>query len=170
MSEVAKFGQLKPTFMIHLELAEPQPFVSNARGTETVVMVKKGYTKTLSPEFPMDLEITLGWDILRTFVDKPGVSILDCDLFGKSSTSGAGVHIWYDGVVQMTETALAVIRGESKGFEVDEGYVTCHPTFQFGDESAPEAWSNGKNFLGKGKFLRDEQGALQIEYYVYVLA
>jgi hypothetical protein len=169
MSDVSKFASLKPAFFFHLDLEEPKSFVNNAKGTETVVMIKKGYAKSLSPEYPLDVEFDLGWDILRTTVDKPGVTTLDCDVFGKSKVNGAGIHLWYDGVVIMNEKAVAVIAGESDGFEVDEAYVTNHPSFQIGAEGEQESWANGTNFLGKGKFLRDAEGKLQIEYYVYAL-
>ncbi|ODV71904.1 DUF3237 domain-containing protein CYBJADRAFT_174560 [Cyberlindnera jadinii NRRL Y-1542] len=161
---------LKPAFFIHLDLAEPDAVVNNAKGTETVVMVDGGYAKSVDPEtYPLDLEITKGWDILRTFADKPEVTNLDCDLWGKSKSNGAGVHIWYDGVVVMNEKALAVIQGGAKGFDHREAYITNHPSFQFGEGAVEATWAKGKNFLGRGIFIRDDAGKLGIEYYVYVL-
>lgn len=169
MTDPTTLAALKPAFFFHLDLEEPKPFVENSRGTETVVLVKGGYAESLAPEYPFDVKFELGWDILRTFTDKPGVTHLDCDLFGHSNATGAGIHIWYDGVVIANDKVGAVLAGQSNGHDVTDAYVTNHPTFQIGASGDVESWANGKNFLGRGKFVRDDEGRLGIEYYVYAL-
>lgn len=166
--EALKYANLKPAFFVQLDLADPKPVLSNKSLSEVIVMVEGGYSKTLSPKYPFDLTIDFGWDTLTTQTASPETTALDCHLYAKTK-DGKNVHITYTGVVVASEKQVDVITNKSKGHAFEESYVTMHPTVRVDEGVEAESWITKKNLLGRGRFTRNSEGKLGIDYYVYVL-
>ncbi|CCH43358.1 hypothetical protein BN7_2906 [Wickerhamomyces ciferrii] len=170
MSDPSSSATFKPAFFIHLEAEEPEQIYNNEAGSLTLVKVKGGYTKTLDPAYPFDTEVTFGIDNLTTSTARDGsIQNLDCQLYLKSKVNGGGIHFTYSGVVQQNEKSLAVITNQSKDLSFTDTYLTNHPKAVLSKENKEESWITGKNLLGKGRFIRNENGTLCVEYNVFVL-
>lgn len=170
MSDPSTFANFKPAFFIHVDAGEPEQIYNNSTGSLTLVKVTGGYTKTLDPKYPFDTSIEFGLDNLTTKSSRDeNIANLDCQLYLKSKKNGGGIHFTYSGVVHHNEKTLAVIGNKTKDSTFTDSYVTNHPSASLDETAKDEAWIEGKNLLGKGRFIRTESGSLAVEYYVYVL-
>ncbi len=75
----------------------------------------------------------------------------------------------YYGVVVPNESVKNVLGKKSSTMEIEDGYVTCNPVFKLDAKAEKESWVYKKNFVGKGRFIRDESGGLIVQYNVYAL-
>lgn len=166
---MSEFASLKPAFFIHLDVEEPDPIYSNESGSLTYVYVKTGYTKTLDSNYPFDTEVKYGLDNLTTSTATGETTSLDCQLYLKSKVNGAGIHFTYSGVVVPSKEQGDVFSRVSKAQEFNQGYVTNHPKAVLDANAKTESWISNKNLISRGRFLRDDEGKLSVEYYVYVL-
>jgi len=170
MSVPADIATFKPAFFIHVDAAEPQQIYNNASGSLTLVKVNGGYTKALDPKYPFDTTIEFGLDNLTTKSNRDqSITNLDCQLFLKSKTNGGGIHFTYSGVVVNNEKTAAIVTKQASESSFTDAYVTNHPKASLDKSNEAESWIEGKNLLGKGRFVRTESGSLAVEYYVYVL-
>lgn len=159
---------LKPAFFIHLNVDEPQFVYSNQSGSLTLVKINDGYTKSLDPELKFDTEIIAGWDNLTTSVTTNNeVTTLDCQVFLKAKNGQ--IHMKYSGVVVPNDKTAAIFNKTSKTTTFDDAYVTAHPTFELDEKLVDEKWVKSKNLLGKGRFIRNEDNSLAVEYNFYYI-
>lgn len=168
-----KTPQLTPVFLINLKLGLPPQSVFNAPKSNkalTLATVTEGEITTVPNNLGLELNVTsiTGFDDLSTSISE-NVNTLDCKLYGKTP-EGSGVYVTYKGVVQLTQESIDVITNKSQTSNFDDVYVTNNPKFQF-DDLVPDKyrWVLKENLFGKGRFLRADDGALCVQYYVYVV-
>lgn len=170
MTDHGKIGVFKPAFFLHVDAYDPVPIYSNESGSLSLVKVFGGYTKTIDPKYPFDTTLEFGIDNLTTKTSRDGaITDLDCQLYLRSNVNGGGIHFTYSGVVVNNEKTEAVVAGKEKDATFTDAYVTNHPRAALDKSNTTEAWIQGKNLLGKGRFIRTEKGNLSVEYTVYVL-
>ncbi|SGZ49009.1 CIC11C00000003733 [Sungouiella intermedia] len=170
---VPKTPELEPVFLINLKLGgDPAPVFTNTDRNKTLSLasVVEGKISTVENKYGLELEVegVTGFDDITTNL-KDGYNELDCKLYGKTP-EGAGVYITYYGVVKLTETTVAVVTGKSDTSAFEDTYVTCNPRVHF-DGLVPDKykWAIQENLYGKGRFVRDSNGVLYVQYYVYVV-
>ncbi|CAN3365057.1 hypothetical protein DICA3_E21308 [Diutina catenulata] len=165
--------KLVPVFIFNLKVTpDPEPVFSDSASDKalTLARVVNGEVKTIADNGIGELDITnvTGFDDLTTKLSA-NTTRLDCKLYGKTA-GGAGVYIRYPGVVQMLKPTTDVLSRATSSSEFDEGYVTCNPSFEFdGSVEDKYKWVLKENFVAKGRFVRDGEGGLYVQYYVYAL-
>ncbi|GMG59146.1 unnamed protein product [Ambrosiozyma monospora] len=168
---------LKPVLFFHIEANEPEMAMANKQSNLTHVPITGGFVKSLDSKLPFDYEILHGSDDITSFADSPVVGHLDCKLFLKSKSKSKDSNgkdgdkkafVYYTGVVRFEDAVNGVIGKTTDTMDFEDGYVTCHPIFTV--ESEDEKWVKEINFLGKGRFVRDANGKLCVQYYVYTFA
>lgn len=164
---------LIPVFSINLKTAgSPAPIYTNKENGDSVssVQVSHGEIKTVENKFGFKLEVNgiSGSDDL-TSNSESGASTLDCRLYGKTP-NGAGVKITYQGVSLLSEELINVVTGKSKLAKFEKCYLTSNPKFEF-DSDVPQEykWVLKENLIAKGRFARDDNDELYVQYYVYIM-
>lgn len=160
---------LKPVLSFNIRADEPQLVYSNKTATMQYVGITGGSVQSLDPSRPFDAEITHGKDDITLFAHDPSTGHLDCNMYLKFANGKTGL-VKYSGVVQFGEHVVAVTSGKSSEMSFEDGYVTNHPIFYLDEESKDEQWVKDINFIGKGRFVRDKEGTLFVQYYVYTFA
>lgn len=170
---VPKTPELEPVFLINLKLkGAPTPVFNNPTRNKALVLanVIDGKITTVPNKygFELDVESISGFDdITNNIAD--GYNELDCKLYGKTP-DGAGVYITYYGLIKLTEPTVNVLSGKSSSSAFEETYVTSNPRVQFDGEIADKyKWAIQENFFAKGRFVRDPDDSLYVQYYVYVV-
>ena len=169
-SSVAPTPELVPVAFLSASLHEPhQSFHSKEYGKAiTYVEVKDGSITTVKNDLGLQLEIQnlVGNDKVTTDLTT-GTTTLDVNVFGKTP-NGSGVHISYPGTVKFSDKIAAILGGTGTFSDIDE-YITNAPKFHF-DSSAEDKfrWAGNTYFIGKGRFLRDENG-LYVQCYFYAV-
>ncbi|QPG75856.1 hypothetical protein FOA43_003240 [Brettanomyces nanus] len=162
---------LKPIIFIDEIAKEPITAYSNESALMQHVPLTGGFVKSLDPEnFPFDAVIEEGGDDITLREGIPNIGHLDCNLylrFKDDPTKRA--YINYSGIVHLDGTSGEIIGKKKTGMSFQEGYVTCHPQFYVSEDCKAERWVDRKNFLGKGRFLRDDNGVLKVQYWLYIL-
>ncbi|ODQ78502.1 hypothetical protein BABINDRAFT_168237 [Babjeviella inositovora NRRL Y-12698] len=161
-------SKLKPVLFVHLDAGEAIPVVQNATQNLVVVKLTGGSVKSLDTNYPFETEILFGFDDLSTAAGATRTT-LDCKIYLRTP-SGAGVYMTYSGVVEMAGKAAAIAgnQGESH-MEFEEGYITANPKFTLDGKVEEEyKWVNDEIFIARGRFLRDTEGKLKVQYYVYI--
>ena len=65
---------------------------------------------------------------------------------------------------------LSLFSQKTKEAAIEDSYVTCNPTFYFDDKVEDKyKWVLKENFFARGRFGRDEDDVLYVQYYVYVV-
>lgn len=164
--------KLVPVFFFNLKIAnEPEAiFGDKATDTElTLARVINGTITTVPNEIgEFDVADITGFDDL-TVKGSTATATLDCKLYGRTK-NGSGVVIRYPGVVQMAKVTTDVFSKQSKGHGFDEGFVTCNPSFVFDSQVEDKyRWVLKENFISKGRFIRDAEDGLYVQYYTYAL-
>ncbi|PSK35262.1 hypothetical protein C7M61_004720 [Candidozyma pseudohaemuli] len=167
-----KTPELEPVFLVNLKLnPAPSPVFSDSAKDKslTLARVAEGYIETVKNKYGFELEVKdiSGFDDITTN-HRDGYNALDCKLYGKTP-EGAGVYITYQGIIQLTEPTVAVLSGKSDGSSFEDAYVTSNPRIHFdGDVLDKYKWAVKENLIGKGRFVKDPNGNLYVQYYVYV--
>lgn len=170
---IPKQPQLVPVLTFNLRLAsDPVPIFTNSQIDKTLNLatITNGEITAVENDFGFKLEINqiYGTDDLN-IKNSVSTSYLDCKLYGKTP-NGSGVFIYYGGRVQLDDASVGVLSGKTKEASVDDSYVTCNPVFTFDDSVEEEyKWVLKENLIGKGRFGRDDDGNLYVQYYIYVL-
>ncbi|KAI5967455.1 hypothetical protein KGF57_000398 [Candida theae] len=170
---IPKQPQLIPVLTFNLKLvSDPVPIFTNSQIDKSLSLatISTGEIKTVENDLGLKLEIgeIYGTDDLnvKTSVN---TSYLDCKLYGKTP-NGSGVFVYYGGRVQLDDTSVGVLSNKNKEASIEESYVTCNPTFTFDDSVEEEyKWVLKENLIGKGRFGRDDNGDLYVQYYIYVI-
>lgn len=170
--ETPKAPSLKPVFFLNLKLEEPDTiFTKKDRNhTASLVKVKAGEITPVKNDYGLELKVKHihGYDDLTAYLEN-GVTELDCKLYGKTP-NGSGVYISYGGVVKFSNHTLKVLGRQESHSEFKESYITCFPKFSFDDGIEDEyKWIDTEAFVGEGRFVRDSEGSLYVQYYVSVL-
>lgn len=160
---------LKPVLFFNLRAEEPTAVFSNETQTQSYVALNGGFVKSLDENLPFDAKIVHGKDDITFRADSPNVGRLDCNLYLEFEDGATGL-VEYTGVVRFEDKVAAVAGGNATTMSFEDGYVTNHPVFKLSDKSRKEAWVRNVNFLGKGRFVRDENNVLHVQYYVYTFA
>lgn len=170
---VPKTPELEPVFLINLKLeGAPAPVYNNETRNKALVLARviDGKISTVPNKygFELDVDNISGFDdITNNIAD--GYNELDCKLYGKTP-DGSGVYITYYGLIKLTEPTVNVLTGKTSTSAFEETYVTSNPRFHFDGNIADKyKWAIQENFLGKGRFVKDESGSLYVQYYVYVV-
>ncbi|EGW34924.1 uncharacterized protein SPAPADRAFT_53310 [Spathaspora passalidarum NRRL Y-27907] len=170
---IPKPAEFIPVFTFNLKLAsDPTSIFSDPASDKALSLatVSSGEVKTVANSLGLEFEVVdiSGWDDLSLKISA-STNSLDCKLYGKTP-SGAGVFIHYGGKVQLTESTINVVTKKTQVASIEESYVTCNPTFQL-DEAVEDKykWVLKENFFGRGRFGRDDDGTLYVQYYVYVI-
>lgn len=165
--------ELVPVFFINLKLKDaPQGVFANTTRNKALALaeVVDGSVTTVKNKLGLELEVTLikGTDDITSHI-ADAYNELDCRLYGKTP-EGAGVYITYRGVIKAYDNTVAVLLGSSSEHGIDESYVTNSPVINF-DESVADKykWAIKETFLGKGRFVRDAEDTLYVQYYVSVV-
>ncbi|ODV59224.1 DUF3237 domain-containing protein ASCRUDRAFT_113817 [Ascoidea rubescens DSM 1968] len=161
---------LKPVIFINIIVDEPSVVYSNDTTSLTYVNIKGGYTKSLDNDLPFDCDIIAGTDHITSIngISNPPVSNLDCRILLKSKKNGGGIEMKYSGVVQINKAIADVFSKASSTMEYTDGYLSNSPYFLLDGSCADEKWVSNQNFIGKGRFVRDQQGNLTVQYYIYI--
>lgn len=164
-------ASLKPVLFFHVEADEPQLIFQNSTGFLNHVPITGGFVKSLDPKYPFDAVIDSGLDDISFSSANPAVGHLDCNFYlSFKDDFKKRAYIHYTGVVQFEGLVADVVANKASKMEFTDGYVTCHPIFKLDDNCKDEQWVNKLNFIGKGRFIRDEDGKLKVQYYVYTFA
>lgn len=165
--------ELEPVFLINLKLdGAPAPVYNNPTRNRALALARVGDGKITTVKnkygFELDVENVTGFDDISNNI-ADGYNELDCKLYGKTP-EGAGVYITYYGVIKLRESTVDVLTGKSSGVKFEDAYVTCNPRIHFDGEVADKyKWAILENLLGKGRFVRDTNDNLYVQYYVYVV-
>ncbi|KAL1580602.1 hypothetical protein MGQ_00333 [Candida albicans P76067] len=171
--EVPKAPELIPVFTFNLKLAsDPASIYANNESDKTLNLatIANGEVKTVPNKLGLELDIhsIYGTDDLN-IKNSVSTASLDCKLYGKTA-NGSGVFIYYPGKVQLDETSVSVFTKKTKEAAIEDSYVTCNPTFYFDDKVEDKyKWVLKENFFARGRFGRDEDDVLYVQYYVYVV-
>lgn len=163
---------LVPVFIMNLQLDEPDSIFSNKPSNKSLSLSKiiHGEVTTLKNKLDLTLEVRLvmGFDDLTSNLDT-GEGTLDCKLYGKTP-NGSGVYITYGGIVRLSDNSLKVVSNQSMELTFEDSYITCNPKFQF-DDCVEEQyrWAEQENLIGKGRFTRNPQGSLYVQFIIYIL-
>lgn len=172
-TEVPTTPKLVPVFVINLKTSyDPEAIYVNSTTDKTLQLatLSDGEIKTVPNPLGFELDVSgiHGFDDLTS---KPshGATILDCKLYGKTP-NGSGVYVKYAGVVQFLEATVKVLTKEEKLSRFEDGYITCNPFFEFDDKVEDKyKWVLKENIIGKGRFVRDSDDVIYVQYYAYVL-
>lgn len=160
---------LKPVLFFNIRCQEPSVGYSNKSQSLTYVPIVGGFVKSLDEKLPFDAKITHGKDDITFNTNAPSVGHLGCSLYLEFANGESGL-VEYSGVVQFGEKVAQLAKGEAKTMTFEDGYLTNHPVFKLSDNSSAESWVNSINFLGKGRFIRDADNVLHVQYYIYTFA
>lgn len=133
-----------------------------------IVIIKSGKTTSLDPKFPFDTTIYHGRDDIT--VSTKGTHFnLDCKVFG-TLEDNTGFSIWYGGVIQANAAIGGILGKKLNDMAYEDGYVTnnVYVTLDKGADSKYN-WVETHNLIGRGRFFRDAEGTLNIEYKVYAV-
>lgn len=168
-----KNPELEPVFLINLKISgNPENIFSDRNRNKALIFanVESGRITTVKNKFgfELDVEEIHGIDDITNHISD-GYNELDCKLYGKTK-SGKGVYVTYTGVIQLNQPTVDVLTGQNKDCSIEDAYVTNNPKVQF-DEDVEDKykWAIKENLLGKGRFVRDDQGGLYVQYFVYVV-
>jgi len=164
-----KVPELKPVLFFDIVAEEPKQVYSNQSQSQNYVPIVGGSVKSLDPNLPFDAQIKYGKDDITFYTQTPEVGNLDCNLYLEFS-NGETALVEYSGVVQFKDQVAQVAGGNATTMSFEDGYVTNHPRFKLSEASAKESWVTKLNFLGKGRFVRDENNTLHVQYYIYTFA
>ncbi|KAI5955814.1 hypothetical protein KGF54_001316 [Candida jiufengensis] len=165
--------KLIPVLTFNLKLkSDPQHIYTNTKIDKTLNLatIENGEIKSIDNEFGFQLLVNeiFGTDDLNINISI-NTAYLDCKLYGKTP-NGSGVKVNYGGRVQLTKPSVDVITNKSKEATIDESFVTCNPSFIFDDSVEEEfKWVLKENLIGKGRFARDDDDNLYVQYYIYVI-
>lgn len=165
--------KLVPVFIMNLKIAnDPQAVFHDQQVDKalTLARVINGEVKTVKDNGIGELDVSdiTGFDDLSLKL-LTNTTRLDCKLYGKVA-DGSGIYITYPGVVQMRKVTSDVFERKATTSSFDDGYVTCNPSFGFdGTVDDKYKWVLKENFIAKGRFVRDEDDGLYVQYYVYAL-
>ncbi|KAG5422030.1 hypothetical protein I9W82_001123 [Candida metapsilosis] len=170
---IPKQPQLIPVLTFNLKMvSDPVPIFNNSQIDKSLSLatIAQGEIKTVENDLGLKLEVNqiYGTDDLNV-KNSVNTSYLDCKLYGKTP-NGSGVLVNYGGRVQLEGATVAVVSKEKKEASIEESYVTCNPTFTFDDSVEEEyKWVLKENLIGKGRFGRDDDGVIYVQYYIYVI-
>lgn len=163
-------GVLKPILFIDEDAEEPQTAYSNESTFMQHVPLKGGFIKSLDPKYPFDAVITTGGDDITFQTGVPNVGHLDCNVFLTfKDDPEKKAYINYSGICRMEGKIAEIVGGKETIMGFQDGYCTCHPKFFMSENTKAERWVDNKNFIAKGRFLRDANGGLKVQYWVYEL-
>ncbi|KAI5966272.1 uncharacterized protein KGF55_000581 [Candida pseudojiufengensis] len=166
--------KLIPVLTFNLKLkSDPKLIYTNTiiDNTLNLATITEGEIRAIEGNelgFKFQINDIFGTDDLNI---KPSINTayLDCKLYGKSP-NGSGVKIIYGGKVQLNKASIDVLDGSSSSASIAESYVTCNPNFIFDDSIEEEfKWVLKENLIGKGRFARDNDNNLYVQYYIYVI-
>ncbi|RLV92141.1 hypothetical protein JA1_003467 [Spathaspora sp. JA1] len=170
---VPKPAQFIPVFTFNIKLTgDPVQIFSDPAADKALSLATIASGEVRTVENPLGLEFDVdnitGWDDLSLKISA-STNSLDCKLYGKTP-NGAGVFVHYGGKVQLTQPTIDVVTKKNKVASIEESYVTCNPTFQL-DQSVEEKykWVLKENFFGRGRFGRDDEDNIYVQYYIYVI-
>ncbi|KAG7833930.1 hypothetical protein KL919_002908 [Ogataea angusta] len=155
---------LKPVLFFDLNIAEAQPIFKNKAKAYTKVDVLGGTIRSLDPTLPFDARITSGFDNISVYETAPSVGNLDCTLYLDLGNNNKGI-VQYLGVVRFEGETNKVLGKETTNIGFSDGYVTCQPRFEIDGAASSESWVNNHLFVGKGRFHRETDGSLKVQYY-----
>lgn len=158
---------LKPAFHMSLNLEDPIPVHNEKSYSELTIPVTGGTVKSLDSNYPFNGTVEGGRDDITV---TPGShNNLNCVLYGKTD-DGANFKIHYSGIVEHSEPINAVLENKSSGHTYEESYITNNMTIKLSD-GAPSKydWLKKTNLVGRGRFFRDESGAIHIEYIMHAV-
>ena len=161
---------LEPAFFINLKLEEPDSIFSRIHANKSLSLAKvvSGKVNSLTENLPFEVQDITGFDDLHSDLET-GATRLDCKLYGKTPNQ-LGVYITYEGVVRVEGKVLDVATKKAKDMDFDQGYVTCNPVVELDDGVETQyKWVTKENFIGKGRFVRDEHDSLYVQYFVYII-
>ncbi|CCH43360.1 hypothetical protein BN7_2908 [Wickerhamomyces ciferrii] len=169
--DTTNIAQFKPAFLLHFEVTEEPVFINSNESTTLIhAKIAKGYSKSLDEKYSFETEALFGWDNVRIRAGRDSnIQDLDAQVFLKSKKNGGIIHLEYTGVSVNNEKSEAILKGGSESNSFTDAYITNHPKFTLDSKNTDEQWVQGRNFLGKGRHLRTEDGNFGIEYVVYVL-
>lgn len=165
--------KLVPVLLMNLKMAsEPRPVYTNKQTHTALVVatVGQGEVSSLPNDYGYELSVSdiTGFDDLTTNLETD-VTTLDCKLYGKTP-EGKGVYITYPGVSQLKGALTDVVAKKASTSSFSDTYLTNNPKFEFdGDIPDKYKWVRKENLIGKGRFVRDTDGVLYVQYYVYVI-
>lgn len=168
-----KTPELVPVFLINLKLeGSPDEVFTNRNRNKALVLahVGKGTITTVKNKYGYELDVSdiHGFDDITNHISDD-YNELDCKLYGKTK-GGNGVYVTYNGVIQLNEPTVDVLTGKSSTSDIESVYVTSNPKIHFDDGVEDKyKWAIKENFLGKGRFVRDSEGGLYVQYYVYIV-
>ncbi|CAI5757577.1 unnamed protein product [Candida verbasci] len=178
MSILAKLPEIPstkliPVFTINLKLKhDPLNIYSSNESNNTLnlAIIETGEIKTVKNELGLQFELNeiFGTDdlLIKNSIE---TASLDCKLYGKTP-KGNSVFIHYGGKVQLNEESVDIISEKKRDSDISKSYVTCNPTFKFDENLESEyKWIEKENFIGRGRFVRDENGSLYVQYYIYII-
>lgn len=164
--------ELIPVAFINIKVNEPQGILTNSNYKQGINLVNviNGEVTSVPNKFGYELDVqnVVGYDHI-TGNTEAGINKLDCNLYGRTP-NGSGVFIKYVGTIKVTESVGNTLSGKAKATDFEEEYVTNNPTFLFADTVEDKyKWALKENFIGKGRFVRDDEHKLYVQYYLYVL-
>ena len=145
--------QLKPLFIITVELGENKSVGDMGRGTRSIAEITGG---TFEGEKLRGEVMSPAADWLVT--DSTGMGQIDVRLT-LATDDGCNIYMHYTGVLELNETVLTAVGG---GAETDFGdnYFFTQPRFESGSEKY--AWLNNTIAIAQGRLL---PGAIQYQVY-----
>lgn len=162
-----------PVFTFNLKLAQDPTLIytdASADKSLTLAHIADGEVSTVPNSLGLELDVTglTGTDDLSVKISANTAS-LDCKLYGKTA-NGSGVFIHYGGKVQFNDASVAVLLKKSQTASIEDSFVSNTPTFQF-DEGVEDKykWVLKEHFFGRGRFARDNEGVLYVQYYIYLV-
>lgn len=163
--------QLTPVFLANCKITIGPSITDKVKDkTVNLVPVVDGYIETVKNPFGFELEVQgiTGFDDITTHISD-NYNTLDCKIYGKTP-EGAGVYITYEGVIKLEESLVNVMTGKAKGSRFEDTYLTSNPRIHFdGDVPEKYKWAVSENLIGKGRFVRDANDNMYVQYYVYVI-
>lgn len=169
---IAAPPKLIPVFLINFKISpDPEPVYSDkltGKGLNLATVVD-GQITTVENELGLEFDVDQikGFDDLTNDL-QTGTTFLDCKVYGKIGNQG--VYITYPGVLNLNQPTVDVLTKKSTTTTFEDSYITNTPKFVFDTTTVDKKyhWVLKENFHGKGRFVRDDEGVLYVQYYVYV--
>ncbi|KAK6464854.1 hypothetical protein DFJ63DRAFT_312142 [Scheffersomyces coipomensis] len=143
------------------------PVPSNSLSLARII---NGEIRTVKNDYGLELDVP-GITGIDDLIEKVplGITQLNCTLNGKTA-NGSDVLIYYDGFLKHAQATFEVIQGTKKHIEFDDCSLVCKPIFKLSKGVEDKyKWILTEDFIGKGRFIRDADDFVYVQYFVYII-
>ncbi|GMM29382.1 hypothetical protein DAMA08_021270 [Martiniozyma asiatica (nom. inval.)] len=162
---------LKPLLFFNIRCKDPKDVYTNDSLSQKHVAIVGGFVVSLDDSYKFDAKILHGGDDITFYTSDPSTGHLDCSMYLQFNDDANQIGlVTYSGLVKFEGKTADVVSSTASEMTFEEGYVTSHPIFKLNGDLKDESWVLNHNMIGKGRFVRDKDNVLHVQYYIYGFA